>query len=68
MESAVSLLHLLNNPRNNESQLASRIVNPLNTNSNDTVDNLVAQTKLNKESKWLSSLIIHYTHGKRLAT
>jgi hypothetical protein len=64
---AVTHRHLLNNPANHDPQLASRNAKPNEHDSNNTVDNSLVQTKPNKESKWLSSLIIHYTHEKRLA-
>jgi hypothetical protein len=64
---AVTHRHLLNNPANNDPQLASGIAKPTDQDSNATVHNSLVQTKLNKESNWLTSLIIHYTHENRLA-
>ena len=58
----------MNQPTIHEHQITSRITKTINSNTNDTVDNPVVETKPNKESKWLNNLIIHYTHEKRLAT
>jgi len=57
---------LLNKPTIAEYQIGSRIAMADDKPHNDTVCNPLAQTRANKESKWLKNLIIHYTHEKRL--
>jgi len=57
---------LLNKPTIAEYQIGSRIAMADDKTHNDTVRNPLAQTRADKESKWLKNLIIHYTHEKRL--
>jgi hypothetical protein len=58
----------LNQPTISEHQIASRIAKTIYNDNKDTVDNPLVKTKLDKVSKWINNLIIHYTHEKRLAT
>jgi hypothetical protein len=60
--------YLLNIPTIHEHQIASRIAKTINSDNNDMVHNSLVNTKLNQESKWNTSLIIHYTHEARLST
>jgi type II secretory pathway predicted ATPase ExeA len=63
---AVLRRKLLYKPTINEYQIASRIATTIETPHNDTVDSSLIQESLDKESKWLNKLIIHYIHEKRL--
>ncbi len=59
---------LLNRPTATEHQIASRIVQTIDPNNNDTVDDPLVQIRLNRQSKWATNLIIHYKHEQRLAS
>ncbi|CAF1562690.1 unnamed protein product [Didymodactylos carnosus] len=69
-ENAFVAVHqqLFNKSTTPEYQIASRIAKTTIIESKDNINNLLIQTKLDKETKWLTSLIIHYTHEKRLAS
>jgi hypothetical protein len=51
-----------------EHQIASRIATTINTTDNEITDNPLVKRALDKESKWLDNLIIHYIHEQRLET
>ncbi len=60
--------HLMNKPTPTEHQIASRIGNTIELNSNDTVDDPLVKQRLHPKSKSIDQLIIHYTHEARLRT
>ena len=57
---------LLNKPTITEHQIALRIVQTIEPADKPAVDNPLVKTRLDKESKWINNLIIHYTHEKQL--
>jgi hypothetical protein len=58
--------YLLNKLTITEHQIASRIATKIDQSSKDFVDNALVSAQLNKNSKWINNLIIHYTHEQRL--
>ncbi len=58
--------YLLNKPTVAERQIASSITTMIDPNSKDTTDNPLLSAQLDKISKWINNLIIHYTHEQRL--
>ncbi len=48
-----------------EYQIVSRIAKTIDTNSANVVENPLVKARLNKQNKFDSNLIIHYTHEKR---
>jgi len=60
--------HLLNEATATQHQSASRIAKTIDPNTTDTVDDPLVKKRLGTNSKWISNLIIHYTHEQRLQT
>ena len=60
--------HLMNQPTVPDYQIASRLAKTIDVNSKEEVNDPLIKARLNKNSKWISSLIIHYTHERRLAS
>jgi len=60
--------YLLNRLTIAERQIASRIATTIDTNTTNTTGNPLVQGQLDKTSKWIHNLIIHYTHEKRFHT
>jgi hypothetical protein len=58
--------YLLNRPIITEYKLASRIANTINPQDHDATDDPLVRAQLNKKSKWIDNLIVHYTHEARL--
>jgi hypothetical protein len=59
---------LLNKATATEHQIASRIVKTIDPNKNDIVDDPLVQMRFHQKSKWVTNMIIHYTHEARLAS
>jgi hypothetical protein len=57
---------LLRKPTITGYQLASRIANSIDADSRENVDTLSLKTRLQKQTKFATNLIIHYTYEKRL--
>ena len=57
---------LLNKPTIPEYQIATRIATTFDVNTKEEVDNPLVRARLNKQTKYDTNLIIHYTHEKRL--
>ena len=60
--------HLMNQPTVPEYQIATRPAKTIDVNSKEEVNDPLVTARLNKKSKWISNLIIHYTHERRLAS
>ena len=60
--------HLMNQPTLIEYQIASRLAKTIDVKSKEEVNDPLIKPRLNKKSKWISNLIIHYTHERRLAS
>jgi hypothetical protein len=60
--------YILNRPTATEYQIASRIAKTIDSLKNNTIDDPLVRTRLNKVSNSDRNLIIHYTHEARLAT
>jgi hypothetical protein len=58
--------YLLNRPTITEYELASRIANAINPQDHDATDDSLVRAQINKKSKWIDNLIVHYTHEARL--
>jgi hypothetical protein len=58
--------HLLNKYTITEYQIAARIAKTIDPDNKDTVNNPLIEARLANKSKWLTNLIIHYTHESRL--
>jgi hypothetical protein len=58
--------YLLNKLTTTKHQIASRIVTAIDSNSKDTLNNSLVQAELGKNSKWITNMIVHYTHEQRL--
>ena len=60
---------LLNEPTIAEHQIASRLAKTIDVNSTEKVVNdVLDKTPLDKQLKWNTNLIIHYTYERRLST
>ncbi len=59
---------LLSKPTISKYQIASQIEKTINLNFKDELDNPLIKVRLDKESKWITNLIIHYMHEKWLQT
>ena len=65
----VTMRHpLMNQPTVPQYQIASRLAKTIDVNSKEEVNDPLIKARLNKNLKWISNLIIHYTHERRLAS
>jgi hypothetical protein len=56
----------LNRPTISEYEIASRLAKAIKNNPNEEMNDSLVKTRLSKQSKFDSNLIIHYTYEKRL--
>ena len=65
----VTMRHrLMNQPTIPQYQIATRVAKTIDVNSEEEVNDPLVEARLNKQSKRISNLIIHYTHVRRLAS
>ncbi len=57
---------LLNKPTIPEYQIVARIAKAINIEAGEETDNPLVKARLQKQTKFDSNLIFHYTHEKRL--
>ncbi len=60
--------HLVNRPTATEHAIASRIANTIDTPDHDAINDPLVREHLKKKSKWVTNLIVHYTHEARFET
>jgi tRNA(Glu) U13 pseudouridine synthase TruD len=60
--------YLLNRPTITERQVASRIATTIDQNIKDPIDNPRVPVQLDKNSKQMNNLIIHYIHEQRFGS
>ena len=59
---------VLNKSTASEYQIASRIVKTMDIKPKQGLNDPLVNVRLNKQSKWISNLTIHYKYEQRLAT